>query len=70
MIYLTDRKRHLTCVPYNINNLHKMAKNLNINRCFFHKNHYDIPIKRIKQIEEKCSVITSKEIVKIIKHKK
>ena len=44
-----------------------MAKELNINRCWFHKTHYDIPKKRIKEIKEKCILITSKEIVKIIK---
>jgi len=38
MIYLTDRKRHLICIPYSIENLHKMAKELNIKRCWFHKN--------------------------------
>ena len=30
MKYLCDNKRHLICEPYSIENLHKMAKELNI----------------------------------------
>jgi hypothetical protein len=49
MKYYCDNMRHLVCVPYSIDNLHKMAKELNINRCWFHANasypHYDIPKK-------------------------
>lgn len=67
MIYLTDGKRHLICLPYSIENLHIMANELNIKKCWFHKNHYDIPKKRITEIESKCEIVSSKEIVKIIK---
>jgi uncharacterized protein YrrD len=65
--YITDGKRHLICVPYTIENLHKMASELKINKCWFHKNHYDIPKKRIQEIEKKCIMVSSKEIVEIIK---
>ena len=44
-----------------------MAKDLNIKNCWFHNNHYDIPKKRIEEIKNKCTIISSKEIVKIIK---
>lgn len=64
--YFTDRKRHLVCKPYSIENLHAMAKDLGIHRCWFHKDHYDIPKKRIKEIESKCTIVSSKEIVRII----
>lgn len=67
MNYITDLKRHLICIPYSIENLHKMAKELNIKRCWFHKNHYDIPKRRIKEIESISNVFSTKEIVKIIK---
>jgi len=66
MEYICDTKRHLICVPYSIENLHKMAEELNIKRCWFHKNHYDIPKKRIEEITMKCRVVSSKEIVEII----
>lgn len=70
LIYFCDKKRHLICKPYSIENLHKMANDLNINICWFHKGkfpHYDIPKLRIKNITERCQVISSKEIIKIIK---
>lgn len=69
MQYFTDKKRHLICVPYSIENLHKMAKELNIKRHWFHKNHYDIPKRRVDEIEKLCIIISSKDIVKIIKGK-
>lgn len=65
--YLCDIYRHLICKPYSIENLHIMATELNIHKCWFHKNHYDIPKKRIEEIKNKCTIISSKEIVKIIK---
>lgn len=61
-----DRKRHLACRPYSLPNLHKVAEALGIKRCWFHKNHYDIPATRIKEITEQCQVVSSKEIVNII----
>lgn len=67
MRFLTDSKRHLICDPYSIENLHSMANELNINRCWFHKNHYDIPKRRIAEIEGKCELVSSREIVRIIK---
>lgn len=63
--YYCDNKRHLVCVPYSIENLHIMAKDLNIKRCWFHRDHYDIPEKRIEEITNKCNLVTDREIVKI-----
>lgn len=67
MIYLTDQKRHLICLPYSKQNLHLMADQLGIKRCWFHKNHYDIPKKRIKEIEAQCLIVSSRDIMFIIK---
>ncbi len=70
MKYLTDGARHLICSPYSLANLHEMALQLNIKKCWFHGGnfpHYDIPKKRIEEIESQCEIITSQEIVKIIK---
>lgn len=44
-----------------------MAKDLGIKRCWFHKNHYDIPKSRIEEITNKCVLVDSKEILNIIK---
>lgn len=65
MNFYCDNHRHLICVPYSIENLHKMAQQLNIKRCWFHKDHYDMPKRRIDEIKSKCIVVSSKEIVKI-----
>jgi hypothetical protein len=67
MEFVCDNSRHLVCVSYSIENLHKMADDLGIKRCWFHKSHYDIPKKRIDEITRRCKVVSSKEIVMIIK---
>jgi hypothetical protein len=43
-----------------------MAEELNIPRHFFHKNHYDIPKRRLDEIMSVCYIVSSKEIVRII----
>jgi len=45
-----------------------MADRLNIKRCWFHKNHYDIPKRRIEEIKSKCKIVSSQEIVGIIRN--
>lgn len=67
MTFYCDNARHLVCVPYSIPNLHAMAQTLGIKRCWFHRDHYDIPKLRIGEIQAKCTVIPSREIVRIIK---
>lgn len=51
LIFYCDFKRHLICEPYSIENLHYMAHILNIKKCWFHKNHYDIPKKELKKLK-------------------
>lgn len=71
LTYVCDDKRHLICVPYSIENLHIMAKELDIRREWYHnsgKPHYDIPKKRIDEITRQCKLVSSKEIVEIINH--
>lgn len=73
MRYYCDTKRHLVCLPYSVENLHKMAEDLGINRCFYELSnngrlrHYDIPKNRIAEITAKCSVVNFRDIVRIIK---
>lgn len=66
-MYVTDGKRHLVCIPYSVETLHEMAADLGIGRHWFHKNHYDIPKKRMDEIASKCTLVSSKDIVKIIR---
>ena len=70
MTYYCDDKRHLVCTPYNKTNLHVMAHDLGIKQCWYHSGkfpHYDIPAGRIEEIKAKCIIVSSKEILKIIK---
>jgi hypothetical protein len=66
MQYICDDARHLVCLPYSKENLHQMAADLGIKRCWFHKNHYDIPKRRIAEITAKCQVVPSKTILEIV----
>jgi hypothetical protein len=65
MVYYCDNKRHLVCIPYSIGNLHKMAADLGIKRCWFHGDHYDIPKRRVEEITSKCELVSPKDIVRI-----
>ena len=66
--YYCDSYRHLICLPYSIPDLHTMAQKLNIKRCHFHKNHYDIPKRRIDEIMKQCVIVASRFIVDAIKY--
>ena len=66
MEYYYDTMRHLVCKPYSIENLHVMANDLNIKKCWFHKDHYDIPKKRIEEITGKATLVRPREIIVII----
>jgi hypothetical protein len=71
IVYYCDNKRHLVCTPYTIENLHRMATDLGIKRCWFHSGasypHYDIPKRRINEITEKCTLVSSYVILSIVK---
>ncbi len=70
MKYYCDNKRHLICVPYSIDNLHEMADDLGIKRCWFHScnhPHYDIPKRRIDEIKARCILISTRDLLNIIK---
>lgn len=46
---LFDRHRHLIVEPYSLERLHAAAQVLGIKRCWFHRDHYDIPKRRVAQ---------------------
>jgi hypothetical protein len=52
-------------------NLHRMAQALGIKKCWFHNKpgrwHYDIPARRIAEIQARCEVVTSRELLEIIR---
>lgn len=68
--YICDDMRHLVCLPYSVENLHAMAKRLNIKRCWYHSGqypHYDIPKRRIAEITVQCELVPAREILRIVK---
>jgi hypothetical protein len=72
MQFFCDDQRHLICVPYTVENLHKMAAELKIGKHWFHRGsypHYDIPKRRMKEIQAKCHVISVRRILEIVKSK-
>jgi FMN phosphatase YigB (HAD superfamily) len=69
LIYVTDNNRHLICLPYTIPNMHIMAQELGIKRCWFHRTHYDIPKRRTEEIGRQCLLVSSREIVTLIGRK-
>lgn len=69
LIYVSDSNRHLVCLPYSIDNLHRMAKDLKIGRHFYHKGkhpHYDIPARREDEVVARTVQTTSRIILSII----
>ena len=70
--YYTDNRRHLVCLPYSIENLHLMAEELRLHRRWFHNGkypHYDLPIRRIEEIEMKSINVSPRVIIEICKGK-
>lgn len=70
MRFLSDNARHLICMPYSIDGLHRMAECLGIKRCWFHVGrfpHFDIPKRRIRQIQSLTTVVSTKQLHKIIR---
>jgi hypothetical protein len=69
--YFYDRMRHLVCVPYSVANLHKMAEDLDIDKCWFHggplRAHYDIPKRRVAEIAKRATKVSPRVILKIVK---
>ena len=48
-----------------------MAKAFNLHKCWYHSGnfpHYDIPKKRIEEITAACTVISTRELLQIIKN--
>lgn len=70
MTYYSDTQRHLVCHPYSVQGLHEMAVALGIKRCWFHVGkhaHYDVPLRRQEEIAAKTTVVSSRQILAIIK---
>lgn len=69
--YLCDSARHLVCYPYSVAALHDMARDLAIDRCWFHAGarhaHYDIPKRRLAEVSARCEVVDARTILRVTK---
>lgn len=71
--FFSDGQRHLVCVPYSVENLHRMAAELGIKRCWFHAGrlaHYDVPKLRQAEISARTTVVSPREVLRIIRGEK
>jgi hypothetical protein len=67
---LYDDQRHLVTVPYSKENLHTAALQLGIKRCWFHKDHYDIPKRMMARMSETVAEkVSPREILRIVRGK-
>lgn len=71
--YYADQERHLVCCPYGVQELHAMAEDLEIHRCWYHagasRPHYDIPKRRVEAIltDPRITVVSPRTILAICK---
>ena len=66
--FYCDEMRHLVCKPYTVENLHRMAADLDIKRCWYHTGrhpHYDIPKKRVTELTTRCELVDPRQILAI-----
>lgn len=68
--YICDRARHIVCLPYSVENLHIMAQELRLSRGWFHDGrwpHYDMPLSRMEELFMRCEIVSSRDILNIIR---
>jgi len=56
---LYDKDGRLICLPYSLDNLHEMAGELGLKKCWFEKGNYLIPHFREEEIKRKGSEVES-----------
>lgn len=70
MNFYHDSMRHLVCKPFSVENLHAMAVELGIKRCWFHNSkahpHYDVPKRRMATIGERSTLVSLRRVLAII----
>jgi hypothetical protein len=63
MKILIDKQRHLVVDPPS--ELHAVAASLGIKRCWFHKDHYDVPKRMHAELLARFGESSPREILKI-----
>lgn len=69
LLYFCDDQRHLVCTPFTVPNLHEMARDLGIDRGWFHASasfpHYDVPARRVHEVAAQCVVVRPRVVLRI-----
>lgn len=70
LTYLCDQNRHLICVPFSLENMKRMAFQLQLKRKALSKvpgkRFYRIPFDRLLEIEMQCELVPAWHILEII----
>lgn len=60
LLYLTDERNNVICVPNSPENMRKMANELGLKKTWLKKDHYQIPDDVfVENISDKCSKVSS-----------
>lgn len=66
-----DRHGRLVCVPFSIENLHRVARRLHVKKQWFSGPrrfpHYRVPISLMIEVRVRCEVASTRRVVEIIR---
>jgi hypothetical protein len=68
--FICDSNRHMVCQPFSVDNLHRMAASLHIDRTWFFDDYYLIPGNRVQEMMALCEVRSPAEVAQIAGHRR
>lgn len=68
LIYITDGVGNVICLPYSVENLHKMADDLGIAKRWYRDGHYKVPKEIADDLEEKCDKVTTTTLFRTVRN--
>lgn len=68
LIYITDGVGNVICLPYSVENLHKMADDLGIAKRWYRNGHYNVPKEIADGLEEKCDKVTTTTLFRTVRN--
>lgn len=67
LLFLSDGRRNLICVPYSIENMKKMADELGIKKTWLKKDRFVIPEDYFEVVETKCNIVSTQTLFRTLK---
>lgn len=68
LVYITDGVGNVICLPYSVENLHKMADDLGIKKTWYRDGHYKVPKEIAEDLEEKCDKVTTTTLFRTVRN--